>query len=615
MNNHNTNNDSLNLLELLRPLLKWWWLLLISAVLAALSSAFYTMQQPLVYSSTTTIMVGTALSDPNPSDNEIGLAERLAIAYADIANRATIQDAVKKALNTQWLPEYLARHIQNTPLLEISVVDTIPERAQIVSQTIADQIILMSPSGQSQQGRQQFIEMQLNDIEKAITDTNAEIQRLEMEIASMFSARQIADTRAQLTALEEKRTTLQNNYATIFSNSNRSATNTVAVIEPAYLPEKPLNDDLLRNILLAAILGAAVAGAGAYLLEYSNSTIKNEEEIPGKLELVSLGQLPKFDEQPKHFSGLLTTDTMRSELSDAYAALRLNVQSVLRRDDIHTLAITCPTSEDRRPSITANLCAELARAGAKVVLIDADLHRPSQQRIFNLPNRFGLSTLLTDDTLLAEDLLQTTEIPGLSLITSGPLPANPAALIGAKRIRSIVAELRERADYVVLDVPPVNAVVDTLLLASEVDGVVLTLVAQQTRNQDIEKAIKAFQRLDVEIIGTVMSNANMQGPAHQYGYHTKPKSQDKVPPNRESAIAQKNPVQASSNGAYSAPNTIVLSPSSKSQNHFSTHDNLDDLTHTTEEVASHAPSNIHGNHDNHGANNRSSTSRRNPFFR
>lgn len=514
----NTTNDNLNLLELMQPLLKWWWLLAISALLAAFSSAFYTMQQPLVYSATTTIMVGTALSDPNPNGSEFGLASQLAAAYADIANRSTIQNATKKALGLTWLPEYAARYIPNTQLLEITVVDTIPERAQAVSQTLADQLVLLSPGGRAQQGRQQFIETQLMQIEQAITDTDAEIARLELEMAQMFSARQIADTRAQLAALESKRTSLQNNYSNLFSNSNRSATNTVVIMEAASLPTEPLNDDLLRNVILAALLGGVIAGAGAYLLEYSNNTIRSEQEIQGSLGLPSLGLLPRSKNNSIQAAGLLTALSSRSELSDAYAALRLNVQTMLVRRKIQAVAITGPTLEERRPIVTANLCVELARAGLRVILVDADLHRPSQQRFFNLPNRYGLSTFLSDDTIHAKDLLQTSEISGLLVLTSGPIPPNPAALLGQHRLHNLLAQLRPHADLIIFDIPPINTVVDALLLANELDGVILTVVAKRTYKRDIEHSIEALERIDTEILGTVIASASAPAATHQSDY-------------------------------------------------------------------------------------------------
>lgn len=534
-----TTSDNLNLLVLIQPLWKWWWLLALSGILAAFSSALYSMQLPNVYSATTTIMVGTALSDPNPSGSEFVLASQLAAAYADIASRSTLQDATKEALGLTWLPEYQVGHIPNTQLLEITVVDTIPERAQTVSQALADQLILQSPAGQTQQGRQQFIETQLLQIEEAIAETDAEIERLELEMAQMFSARQIADTKAQLAALESKRATMQNNYAAMFGNSTQSATNTIVVVEAAPLPTKPLNSDLLRNVLLAGILGAAIAGAGAYVLEFSNSTLKSELEVQNSLDLTSLGLLPQSDADAKHSTGLLSSFAHRSALSDAYAALRLNLQTVLRRHNIHTLAITCATSDERRPSVAANLCVELAWAGARVILVDADLHRPSQQRIFGLTNHFGLATLLSDDTLQPTELLQTTDIPGLSVLTSGPLPANPTALLSSQHMRTILTQLRLQADLVVFDVPPVNAVVDASLVATEVDGVILTVVAERTRKQEAEKTIQILNRLDVQIIGTVMCSASMPTATQQYGYQARPKTQE-VPQQKSEIVVYKH---------------------------------------------------------------------------
>jgi capsular exopolysaccharide synthesis family protein len=511
----NASHDNINLLGLLQPLLKWWWLLAISALLAGVTSAVYTLRQPRVYSSTTTIMVGTALTDPNPNGNEFSLASQLAAAYVDIANRSTVQNAAKAALGMTWLPDYAATYVPNTQLLEITVVDTIPKRAQAVSQALAEQLVLISPGGQAQNGRQQFIDTQLTQIEKAITETDAEIEQLQSSMAQMFSARQLADAKAQLAALDSKRSSLQDNYSAMYANSSRSATNTVVIVEPASLPSIPLNNDLVRNVVLALLLGAAIAGAGAYLLEFGNNTVSSQHELEELLELPSLGVLPRGN--TKAASDLLIATAARSNLSDAYAALRLTVETTLRRQELHTVAITSPTRAERRSDLVANLSIELARSGARVILVDGDLHQPSQQRLFAMPNRFGLATLLADESLHPDELLQATEIPGLSILTSGALPANPAALLGQKRMHDILAQLRHQADFIIFDVPPVNAVVDALLLANEVDGVILTLVAQRTHKQDIERTLEAFRRIDVNVIGTIMCDAGSQAPSKFYG--------------------------------------------------------------------------------------------------
>jgi receptor protein-tyrosine kinase len=334
----------------------------------------------------------------------------------------------------------------------------------------------------------------------------------------------------------------------MYANSSRSATNTVVIVEPASLPSIPLNNDFARNVALALLLGAAIAGAGAYLLEFGNNTVSSQHELEELLELPSLGVLPRGN--TKLAADLLIATAARSNLSDAYAALRLTVETTLRRQQLYTVAITSPTRGERRPDLVANLSIELARSGARVILVDADLHQPSQQRLFAMPNRFGLATLLADESLHPDELLQATEIPGLSILTSGALPANPAALLGQKRMHDILAQLRHQADFVIFDVPPVNAVVDALLLANEVDGVILTLVAQRTHKQDIERTLEAFRRIDVNVIGTIMCDAGSQGPSKFYGPVEEPAETPTDAPRPSGQIAAyQNGHSAAANGS------------------------------------------------------------------
>src|SRR5688500_8180777 len=141
------------------PLRKWWWLVAASTLIAAIFSSLSVLRQPAIYQARTTLMIGTTITNPNPSSNELFLGQQLAAAYADLANREIVRDATKNALGIDRLPQYIARALPNTQFIEITVNDIDPERAQKVANELAAQLILMSPtSAQSGgQGRQEFI--------------------------------------------------------------------------------------------------------------------------------------------------------------------------------------------------------------------------------------------------------------------------------------------------------------------------------------------------------------------------------------------------------------------------------------------------------------------------
>jgi capsular polysaccharide biosynthesis protein len=143
----------------LKPIIKWWRLLAITTVLAVVSSSISTFFQPKLYVSRTTLMIGTTILNPNPDSGQIYIASQLATIYADIAKREPIQAATKEALGIDWLPSYNVRVVPNTQLIEISVTDTNPQRAQVIANELANQLRAQSPAtNESETGqRQEFI--------------------------------------------------------------------------------------------------------------------------------------------------------------------------------------------------------------------------------------------------------------------------------------------------------------------------------------------------------------------------------------------------------------------------------------------------------------------------
>jgi capsular exopolysaccharide synthesis family protein len=511
--------ETIELRQYFEPLRKWWWLLALSTLLAGISSAMYTGKQLPVYRSRTTVMVGTALLNPNPSGGELSLAAQLAAAYADIARRSTIREATQAALGLDRLPSYTAYLIPNTQLIEISVIDTSPERAQAVAAELANQLIQHTPGGNPQQERQTFLEEQLAQLEASIVETNEEIARLEQELAGLFSARRLADTRTQIDALELKVSTLQANYASLLDNSRQGASNTITIIDPAELPMEPMASDLATNTAVAALLGFALAAIGAYAMEYLDQSMRFVHEVARHLNLVILGAIPKMSRRELQKHGPLATDGPRTPVLDAYAALRLNVQAVLDDHPLHMLLVTSPGSDEGKSTIAANLAIDWARSGQTVILVDTDLYHPSQQRLFNLPNQSGLTTALVDPEMDLDELLKSTAIPGLSVLTSGPILPNPTPLLAQQATRNLLSALRKKADVIVLDTPPAAAVVDASILALQADGVLLVISAGKTKREMAKRAVELLQQIRARMLGVALFNAPLKHTLYKYYKH------------------------------------------------------------------------------------------------
>ena len=235
----------MELKDYLRPLRRWWWLVVAATLVATVAGYLATRQQSPVYRTRTTLMVGSAIENPNPNGNEFWLTQQLANTYADIAQRDNVRMAAAAKLNLTVLPEYTARVVPNTQLIELSVTDIDPVRAQQVAQALAEQLIAISPAGPGgeNQQRQAFISQQLNDLEVKIQETQDEIDRKQAELGDLFAARPISEAQTQIAALQNKKATLQANYAALLSNTQRGALNSVSIIEPAALNPMPVGPD------------------------------------------------------------------------------------------------------------------------------------------------------------------------------------------------------------------------------------------------------------------------------------------------------------------------------------------------------------------------------------
>jgi capsular exopolysaccharide synthesis family protein len=189
--------------------------------------------------------------------------------------------------------------------------------------------------------------------------------------------------------------------------------------------------------------------------------------------------------------------------------LRTNLDFASLDRALKTLVVTSAGVGEGKSTTLANLAVVSAQAGRKVILVDADLRRPTLHQIFGLDNEKGLTTVMVDDAALADPPLQETGVEDLSVLTSGPLPPNPAELMGSRRMEEVVAALAERADQVFFDTPPVVAVTDAAVLSTKVDGVLLVISAGKTRREYARTAVQRLDQIKARLVGTVLTNVQM----------------------------------------------------------------------------------------------------------
>ncbi len=213
---------------------------------------------------------------------------------------------------------------------------------------------------------------------------------------------------------------------------------------------------------------------------------------------------------------LVTIRSPGSTAAEAYRTLRTNLMFSSVDKPVCTLLVTSPARAEEKSNVLANLAVAFAQGGHSTILVDSDLRRPAQHVIWSAKNERGLTTMMLEDSALADPPLVQTGIDGLQLLPSGPLPPTPADILGGQRMGEVIGLLRARASYVLFDGPPVLAVTDAALLGSQLDGVLLVIRAGHTRREHAARAREALERVHVRIVGAVLDNAPRANVASSY---------------------------------------------------------------------------------------------------
>ena len=214
---------------------------------------------------------------------------------------------------------------------------------------------------------------------------------------------------------------------------------------------------------------------------------------------------------------LITLTNPRSQAAEAFRTLRTNLTFSSLEHPLTTLLVTSSSDDgdvESGKSVTlANLAVTFAQGGKKTILVDCDLRRPAQHELWNVKNDRGLSEFIQEG---GDPVLQSVNVEGLSLLTSGAMPPAPADLISSSKMEKAIATLKSKADIVLFDAPPVIAVTDAALLASKLDGVLLVVSAGHTKRDHAAQAKELLEKIKVRIVGTVLTNAPMDASVKSY---------------------------------------------------------------------------------------------------
>jgi succinoglycan biosynthesis transport protein ExoP len=517
----------MELYQYFRGTLRWWWLILLSTGIAAVASYYASSQLPRVYRASTTLIVGQVIQQANPTSQDFSTVQQLAQSYAQIAVRQPVLQATidSLGLETSWQSlkgRVNVQPIYGTQLLVINVLDNSPQRATVIADEIAHQLILQSPTtpeNQQRLERDQFVQSELDDLEQRIQTTRTRLKELRTELANALSAHEIRDLQTEIDSLEGLINTWQGNYAELLRFlEGGDSPNYLTVIEPAQIPSAPISPNVKNNVLLAAAVVVVLAFGTALLLEYIDDTIKSPDDLSKSLGLTVLASVSKLANKD-YRDVLITDENSFSPLAEDYRRMRSNIKHMTTDQPPKSILVTSPDPSAGKSVTAANLAMMMAQANYKTIIVDADLRRPVIHKIFGVPNSAGLTNLLRTPELEINGQLKNTEIENLQVLTSGPLPSNPSEMLDSEQLAQLRQRLEEMADMIIFDSPPALAVTDAAVLASQVDGVILVTRVGHTRRDAAQETVKSLHQIRANVLGGVLNGYRRKQRSDYYYNH------------------------------------------------------------------------------------------------
>ena len=451
-------------------------------------------------------LLGSAISEFSGSP-ERGLQTQVQLMQVRPIAEETIRE-----LGLQTTPDALLQRVNvsaigQTNIIRITATDGDPEMAVAIANQMASGFV-----DWSRQARRESIAAAVDEVELRLDD--AQDQVLEV-------GRRISDE-GRTDELDAELRILAGLYATLAEKleslriQQQLETGAGRVVSPAVVNETPVSPKPLRNGALGLAVGLVFGLGMALLYEYLDNTIKSTEEAEKLFGAPVLGMIPleKFDKDEQR--RLTIVQHPGSPAAESYRVLRNSLDFINFEHDIKTLIVTSAAPGEGKSTVAANLAASLAQAGKKVALVSCDFRRPTTEMFFGVQNMIGLSDVL----LGAHSMKAALQRPGdeqLLVMTSGKMPPNPSELLGSQKMKELLAEIAEWADWVILDTPPLLAVADPAAVARWADGALIVTRAGVSTRDAATKGVEMLEKVGARVVGSVVWG--LEGGSASTGYY------------------------------------------------------------------------------------------------
>ena len=504
-----------------RVIWRWWWLVLVCMVVAGGAAYMVSNISTPIYQASSTLLIDRANTPDGSTYTEIIGSERIAKTYAGLmALDATLENVAHKLGIDPAVLESDITNISVTPQRDTQLVEIVVEGVSpSLTMHVANELPNVFIEDINKLQTERFAEPKEN-LKNQLEILSNEIELIQIEIDNIGDSPtqqeelNIAQRRSELTQYQASYANMLQSYEALRLTEIQAA-DSVVVVQKAKEPETFIRPRTLVNTLLATIVGAMMALGLVFLVEYLDERVKSPQDLVGLLNIPFLGAVSVIrNKDERKFGMLITATEPRNPISEAYRGLRTSLQFSSVDMPLRSLVVTSAQPQEGKTTTAANLAVVMAQAGHKVILIDADMRKPSQHRLFDVPKAPGLT-----DALLAatQPEPQHTFVENLRLIPSGKIPPNPSELLGSQRMRQLLDDLQSSADIVIIDAPPLLPVTDAQVLSTQVDGTLLLVNAGINRSAVI-RAVEALNRVNARLLGLAFNRLTKSSGDYYYSY-------------------------------------------------------------------------------------------------
>jgi capsular exopolysaccharide synthesis family protein len=470
-------DESIDFRAYVRIGLRSWWIFLLFAVGGAGAAFTLNEIQTPLYTSSARILVQGSSNPGTVTGSDIQSSRTVADSFVTlVTTRPIIDEAIASAGDPRLASKLSISSDVN--MLTITATDANPEQAALIVSSVTDAFIA------------DFLRRQFTQI--------AQFQATLAQYGLLSDPTLVVAQASTLTAL--------------------------SVVEQAQVPGGPSSPRKRFNLILGIATGLLLSFVFVLIREYYDDRVRSSDELRSLTGFATFGSVPfrrRFDDSAIINGFNSSTPGQDQQIAEAYKFIQTSIEFAAREaGGASVLLITSSGPGEGKSSTAANLAATVANDGKSVVLIDADLRRPTLHRRFGLENHTGLSQLLLG-TATMDDAAVETAFPNLSLIQSGPLPPDPPSLLRSHKFGEVLAEAKARADLVLVDTAPILAVTDPMLIAAQVDGVILVVDVQATHRDAVVRSSQLLAQASLNMGGAVLnkSKSNDAGAYSNYRYN------------------------------------------------------------------------------------------------